>query len=106
MADVLSGSAVTGTSDPWGAILDQLELCVLQGESGGLDLLTAWAPPVGAPPLPREHAMRASLIAERQSRLMERMRDEQQALSAEMSSLRRPKFRMAEAPPVYIDRSA
>jgi len=73
---------------------------------GDLESLAGWAAPTSAPPLGPDHAVRASGLAARQSELMERLRDQQYALSAELRQLRRPRFSASDAPPVYIDRDA
>jgi hypothetical protein len=79
---------------------------VIRAELGDLESLAGWAAPISAPPLSLRDAVRASTLFSRQNQLMDRMRDEQSALSVELRQLRRPRFSAADAPPVYIDRDA
>jgi hypothetical protein len=91
--------------DPWAPVLDDLEGRVVAAESGDLDALEGWAPPAVQPtPMTADEQLRANGILARQRTLLSRIRDEQQVVAASMRSMRRPQYKVASAPPVYVDR--
>lgn len=91
--------------DPWAPVLDDLELRVIAAESGDLAALEGWEPPAAQPtPMTLEEQHRANGILTRQRILLGRLREEQKAVAASMRAMRRPQYRAAVAPPVYVDR--
>lgn len=91
--------------DPWGPVLDDLDDRVTAAESGDLAALDGWEPPAVQPePMTVDDQRRANGILTRQRALLGRLRDEQQAVAASMRTMRRPQYRPATAPPVYVDR--
>jgi hypothetical protein len=94
-----------GRWDPWAPILDDLEGRVVAAESGDLAALDGWEPPALQPsPMTVDDQQRANGILARQRALLGRLREEQQGVAASMRSMRRPQYRAASAPPVYVDR--
>jgi hypothetical protein len=91
--------------DPWAPVLDDLEHRVAAAESGDLAALDGWEPPAVQPkPMTVDDQHRANGILTRQRALLGRIREEQQVVAASMRSMRRPQYRPATAPPVYVDR--
>jgi hypothetical protein len=91
--------------DPWAPILDDLEHRVDAAESGDLAALDGWEPPAVQPaPMTSAEQHRANGILNRQRALLGRIREEQQVVAASMRTVRRPQYRPASAPPVYVDR--
>ena len=92
-------------TDPWAPVLDDLEHRVVAAESGDLAALDGWAPPAVQPrPMTAEDQVRASGILQRQHALLTRIREDQKAVGASIRAMRRPQYKPATAPPVYIDR--
>ncbi|MGN6445011.1 hypothetical protein [Amnibacterium sp.] len=105
MAESLPEHTPAEPWDPWAPVLDDLEHRVEAAESGDLAALESWEPPAVQPrPMTAEDQQRASGILARQRALMSRMREEQTAIAASMRAMRRPQYKPATAPPVYIDR--
>ena len=91
--------------DPWAPVLDDLEHRVEAAEAGDLAALEGWEPPAVQPhPMTADEQHRANGILTRQRALLGRLRDEQQAVSASMRAVRRPRYATVTAPPVYVDR--
>lgn len=91
--------------DPWAPVLDDLELRVEAAESGDLAALEGWQPPAVQPkPMSLDDQRRANGILTRQRALLSRIRDEQKTVAVSMRAMRRPQYKAATAPPVYIDR--
>ena len=59
---------------------------------------------MGLTPMSIDEQHRANGILTRQRALLARIREEQKVVAASMRSVRRPQYRAATAPPVYIDR--
>lgn len=94
-----------GRWDPWGPVLDDLDTRVTAAESGDLAALEGWEPPAVQPaPMTVDDQHRATSILNRQRALMAQMREEQNAVASSMRAMRRPQYRPATAPPVYLDR--
>ncbi|GAA4749364.1 hypothetical protein GCM10025783_22040 [Amnibacterium soli] len=94
-----------GPWDPWAPVLDDLEHRVEAAESGDLAALEGWEPPAVQPaPMSADDQHRATRILTRQRALLGRIREEQQVVAASMRAVRRPQYRAATAPPVYVDR--
>ncbi len=91
--------------DPWAPVLDDLEHRVEAAESGDLAALDGWAPPAVQPrPMTPADQQRANGILVRQRALLSRIREEQKVVAASMHAMRRPQYKAATSPPVYIDR--
>lgn len=94
-----------GAWDPWGPVLDDLEDRVVAAESGDLDALEGWQPPAVQPhPMNSDDQHRANGILGRQRALLARLREERDEVATAMRSVRRPQYRAAQAPPIYVDR--
>lgn len=105
MADSLPEHMPAGPWDPWAPILDDLEGRVVAAESGDLAALEGWAPPAVQPmPMSVDDQLRANGILSRQRALLSRIRDEQEVIAVSMRAMRRPQYKAATAPPVYVDR--
>lgn len=77
----------------------------MAAESGDLAALEGWAPPVVQPkPMSVDDQRRANGILSRQRALLSRIRDEQEVVAVSMRAMRRPQYKAATAPPVYVDR--
>jgi hypothetical protein len=92
-------------ADGWAPVLDDLERRVEAAEAGDLAALDGWLPPAVQPrPMTPEDQQRATGILHRQQALHARISEDQKAVAASMRAMRRPKYRVATAPPVYVDR--
>ena len=105
MAEQLPEHTPVEPWDPWAPVLDDLEHRVQAAESGDLAALDGWAPPAVQPtPMTPADQQRASGILVRQRALLSRIREEQKVVASSMRAMRRPQYRAATAPPVYLDR--
>jgi hypothetical protein len=87
-------------------VLDDLEHRVEAAESGDLAALEGWTPPAAQPtPMTVDEQLRANGILSRQRALLSRIREEQQVVASSMRAMRRPQYKAATAPPVYVDRT-
>jgi hypothetical protein len=105
LSEAATASGPAGRWDPWAPVLDDLEHRVEAAESGDLAALDGWEPPAVQPePMSADDRHRANGILTRQRALLGRIREEQRVVAASMRSVRRPQYRPATAPPVYVDR--
>lgn len=92
-------------ADQWAPVLDDLEHRVEAAESGDLAALDGWSPPAVQPaPMTVADQQRANGILLRQRALLARIREEQKLAAVSARAMRRPQYRAASLPPVYIDR--
>ena len=97
--------ADAGRWDPWGPVLNDLDVRLVAAESGDLAALDGWQlPEPRTQPVAPEDLTRATRILDRQRALLARLRSEQAEVVAAMSSMRRPAYRAFTASPVYVDR--
>jgi hypothetical protein len=93
-------------SEFWTAVLDDLESRLAAAETGRIEALSGWTMPP-APPRRMDalEQARATGILARQQSLMTVLAASKAKAGAALSSMRRPRFKVEVAPPVYVDRS-
>ena len=103
------------THAAWRAALDELEALVAEADvspSAGGPATAAgptststprWTPPTGLGPLPQELATRASSLAERQGRVLERLEAARAAVLQHLGAVRSVEASHEPSRPVYLD---
>ncbi|MGN6742591.1 MAG: hypothetical protein ACTHJL_04750 [Amnibacterium sp.] len=89
----------------WTPVLDDLEDRVAAAEQGDLGRLEGWTPPPPPGAMTATDVERATRVLSRQRALLARLREEQGRVAIRMAAVRRPAYRAATAPPVYVDRA-